>query len=470
MKKPWRPQKPQAPSVQLSSAPQDSAPTPSSAIVSLAAVMTAGCLGAGLSEGNGMLYGHAAEWLLAALGCSLVGLIAPAPGVEKIAQKLLPAAWLGAFAYAFILWPVVRPALYLTHAKALGPWTLPTCTGIAAVVAGYTVGARPRFGPGAACAGAISFLILGQWLLAASPAPKTDVVVLHQHALQALVSGVNPHAITFPNIYPDISHYPPGLATRSEVLFGYPYPALNLLWLWPFSTLGDYRLGLLTAYLATGVGLFWLGRTGKGAAALFLCLFMPRALLILENGWTEPVSALCLVAFFLSVATNPRLSAVFLGLFFASKQTMPLLAAAFVAAPQVGQVDWRRYGRWVGATALSVTLPFILIGPKAFWHSVIYVPLVHPFRADAMTLLAWWHRAYGSILPSGIGFVVLAFMSWLVVARLAKNIQGMAYASGLLLLWFVAFNRQGFCNYYFLVIVAMAAAAAHAHVPACDET
>ena len=55
---------------------------------------------------------------------------------------------------------------------------------------------------------------LGAWIIHRSPDPPIDVHLFHRYAIAALRSGVDPYAITFPDIYHD-SASTTGLACRS---------------------------------------------------------------------------------------------------------------------------------------------------------------------------------------------------------------------------------------------------------------
>ena len=115
-------------------------------------------------------------------------------------------------------------------------------------------------------------LALGSWMLAASRHPRMDVIEVHETALQALVEGRNPYSITFRNIYADSAHYNPKAVAGDVVLFGYPYPPLNLLLALPgHLLLRDYRYAELAALIAAAALIGWMGsscaQAGGRAAA-----------------------------------------------------------------------------------------------------------------------------------------------------------------------------------------------------------
>jgi uncharacterized membrane protein len=191
-------------------------------------------------------------------------------------------------------------------------------------------------------------------------------------------------------------------------------------------------------------------------------LFTPRALFIMENGWTEPFAALFLVATAWAALRRPAWAPYGLGLLLASKQYVLLLMTSAVLLPVwPAERDARlRFAFRAVATAAAVTLPFFLWSPTAFWHSVVEAPLKHPFRTDALNFLAWWRQRSGTTLPFWLGFVAAAGASYLAYRRAPRSLSGFTYAFGFIFLVFIAFNRQAFCNYYYLIIAATCAASA----------
>jgi hypothetical protein len=442
----------------------------------LAATVAAAALAAAIQNGNGMLHGAAIEWLTVAVLAAAMGLVLPrAAWLQRACAWAVPWALLAGMLYAFYMWPFVRPALYVQPQTPTSQTVYMVALAAAAVVSGLSLSPPPWLKRAHLGVLLTVYAALGLWLLHSSPEPRVDVVTLHNEALSALVRGQNPFAITFPNIFADISHYPEGMVRDGRVLFGYDYPPLNLLMALPFYLLGDYRLGLLVANALSAALLVQLaGRLptpraarapqfGLALAALFL--FTPRALLILENGWTEPFTVLLLVGTLWACVMRPQAVPVFLGLLVASKQyVVLLLASAYhlpVWADMPGGVRAKRafWGQAV-ACAAAVTLPFFLWSPAAFWHSVVSVPIQHPFREDALNFLAWYRQTQGVLLPTALGFIAAALASAAAVWRLPRTTSGFAYALGTIFLFFIAFNRQAFCNYYFLTIAAFYAAAA----------
>jgi hypothetical protein len=76
----------------------------------------------------------------------------------------------------------------------------------------------------------LTYLGLGLWVVRGTPPPGIDVFVFQRDACEALLKGVNPYAITFPNLYgAETTLYGPGVVHGDRVNFGYPYLPLSLL-------------------------------------------------------------------------------------------------------------------------------------------------------------------------------------------------------------------------------------------------
>jgi hypothetical protein len=185
-------------------------------------------------------------------------------------------------------------------------------------------------------------LALGIWTIRVQPepAPMIDVYLFQRDSAAALLSGVNPYAITFPNPYPTGAYYGPGMVVDGRLTFGFVYPPLSVLLSVLGAWAGDVRYAQLGAMtLAAGFMAFTRGgRLGGLAAALYL--FTPRNLFVLEQSWTEPFVVLFLAATVWCAARHPRVTPYVLGLFLAVKQyavlTLPLALLIGRPADELG--------------------------------------------------------------------------------------------------------------------------------------
>lgn len=291
--------------------------------------------------------------------------------------------------------------------------------------------------------------------------PRIDVLVFLQEAAPALVRGKNPWAMDFPQIYPDdvaAAIYGPGLVQGDRLMVGYPYPPLVLLWMAPFELAGEGRIASVAAMLITGIFLAAIAPGPLARAAAIAFLFSPRNFHVIEQAWTEPVSAMCLAGFAWSWARRPGLAPWFFGLFLASKQyCVLLLPLALLALPET-----RRAGFLVRAlgVATAVMLPFFLWDPRAFWDALVAFQFQQPFRENALSIAAWIARGWGWHLPPIVSFGLAGVALWGVSHLGRAGLFRFLAGGAIVLLVFFGTNKQAFCNYYFLVIGILATAVA----------
>ena len=64
--------------------------------------------------------------------------------------------------------------------------------------------------------------LLGIWLIHASPSPIIDVDTMQREGVKALMQGINPYALTFPNPYGSTALFGNKIATATRILVGFP--------------------------------------------------------------------------------------------------------------------------------------------------------------------------------------------------------------------------------------------------------
>jgi uncharacterized membrane protein len=297
-------------------------------------------------------------------------------------------------------------------------------------------------------------------VLRASPRPWIDVWVFQQGGAEALLHGANPYSASYPDIYgPNaLAPYAPELLQGRRVA-AFPYPPLTLLVGAPaFAAFGDVRYALLALTVAAA----WLiaraapGNTGELAAALVL--FQPRTMFVLEQGWTEPLVLFCfaLTAYAIARGAHWALAGAALGLLAASKQY-----SLFLVVPLAFAMP-RRRSLWVAAAVLlALLVPFALPDPAGFWRGLVRFHFAQGFRADSLSLTALAVRLAGpsvqAIALAGVvlGAAVLAFCARRRL-ELPLACAGAATAWAAVLIW----NKQSFCNYWWLCSALFAIAAA----------
>lgn len=308
----------------------------------------------------------------------------------------------------------------------------------------------------------------GVWKILSAPQPRIDVFMFQVNSIEAMASGENPYAISFPNIYaPKTSDYSPQTLHEGRLRFGYPYPPVVLMFTAPVHLLaGDFRFAQLAAMLAAATMITAIRPDRIGMLVAGVLLFTPRTFYVLEMGWTEPLSVMLLAATTLCHARCPRLIPLAMGLLIASKQYLP---AALFLLPLATSRNPQPVRRWLGdrktwlqvilivLVAAGVTLPLALRNPTAFWRSVIALQFLQPYRPDSLSFLAWW----GSDKPGWTGPIWPAFVAMALAIGLSlRRACSFPAAMALCFLTFFCLNKQAFANYYYLALGAMCCAAA----------
>ncbi|HSB75740.1 MAG TPA: hypothetical protein VLC12_08825, partial [Terriglobales bacterium] len=140
---------------------------------------------------------------------------------------------------------------------------------------------------------------------------------------------------------------------------------------------------------------------------------------------------------------------------------------AVVALPLAVQLapwaDMKKTARVLGyalAVMLLVTLPFAIWNFPRFWHDVVVLQTVQPFRGDSLSFSALSARLGAGPIPQVVvAAASVSALIWSLLAARARRPAVFASSFGFVLLPFFALNKQAFCNYYFLVMGCMLTAA-----------
>jgi hypothetical protein len=333
---------------------------------------------------------------------------------------------------------------------------------------------------------AVHALMGAQWLTLGDRNRVTDVHVMHQMACDALLHGVNPHAITFPDVYHfkpgQASTYPPGILVDGRLQTGFPYPPLNIVLSTPAQWAGEVRYAHLGAILLSAVFVAFAPPARKTAAAALarglrrsrpaygpavMLLFMPTVFYQVRGAWTEPFALVCGCAtvFFATGGRMIAAAAAALGLFLVSKQFVLLtLPAAWLLVPRgaTPAATFRaalKYAAIAVAAGTIVTLPFILWDVRAFFHSMTAL-FFGMLRHDSISYAPLIERATGwrptLILPALSTLPAALLVLW----RGSRDAAGFAASAALILLCAFVMSTQAFANYYFLAGGMLCAAAA----------
>ena len=429
-------------------------------------------LGLALQDSNGFLTPIALR--LAVIGFVLVVLATVTPRPVRFARLdagLVPLLGTAGLALHLIQLYAAFPGIYLQlEPGGLAPfhWGL----AILAAVGGSLMWDSPRW----ARLLQIGVLVathaaLGIWVLQRSPDPTIDVHMFHRYAIAAFRQGVDPYAITFPDIYNNAANYGDGVLLNGRLQFGFPYFPLSLLLSMPAQLLTkDPRYSQLVAIELAALLMAFARRGGVGVVAAVLYLTTPRIFFVLEQSWTEPFLVLGVAAVVFAACRQSRLVPWLFGAFVALKQYLvfALPAAVLLASKSFDRREAAIFltkGALLGAI---VTLPFVLWDPEAFWRSVVTLQIRQPFRPDALSVLSWW-AGQGHEQPSSlIAFIVAGIASAVGLWRLPHTPAGFATAIGLTFFAFFLFNKQAFCNYYFFVVGTLYVSVAAWHPQAIE--
>jgi len=418
-------------------------------------------LGKALQIRDGFYDETALTWLTAALLlCAVAVFTLKWPVITSARLELLPRS----VAALAITWHVAllltkSPGMYL-QPRANIQWFNAGVVVLAALalvgIAGLKPLARLWFPPLLAV-----HFALGVWMIHASPAPAIDVVVVHREAIDAMKAGRSPYAINFENIYsPESGFYNPEAVAGNRVMFGYPYPPLNLLAAAPARWIaGDYRYAQLTAWIVAAALVGFMGQGMISKLAAVLLLMQPRGFFVLEQGWTEPL-AICMLALTLfAIARVPALAAWTGGLLIVAKQYL-VLAVPLLWRFAAGRPGLRGFVVRAVVVGALVTLPFVIWSPRAFIESVLLLQLREPVRLDSLSYLSWIVRqgfGAGSFVWAAAAASVALVLTILVTPNTPAGFAAsLAFSSFLAF----AFGSKAFCNYYFFVAGAMCCAVA----------
>jgi hypothetical protein len=316
--------------------------------------------------------------------------------------------------------------------------------------------------------------VLAGFVIRATPGPPIDVWFFQQMGSFAMLRGVDPYAVAYPNIYGPLTPFysPEVLSPDRAYVLGNPYPPLTLLVAIPTTLLhADVRWTHLGLVLFSAWAIRRLGRGSRVAelAAVFL-LLQPRTFFVLEQSWTEPiVLASALLALLVVEATarregapgagplGPIVTGIAGALALSSKQYAPiLLAPVLLALPPAHR--WKSAAIAVAGAAL-VMLPFVLWDAPALYRGVVAFQLQQPFRADSLSWPAAVVAMGGPILSPWIALPAAAAILALAAGRRVP-LERAVLAGAAAWLAFLLFSKQAFCNYYWLIVGLLCAAVA----------
>jgi hypothetical protein len=393
-------------------------------------------------------------WLVS-VGAAIVGRTPPASAVpvERPVRHLL--SW--ALVASCVIHVLSAPGLYLEPARPIVFRVLAVLAAMGS--SSYLVPLTPAWARWRFTLVAVCALGMGVSVLVASPHPRIDVWWLQQGAAQAILHGHNPYAVAYPNIYAGTAEtqlFVPGMLNDSGWITAFPYPPLTFLLGAPAVLLfHDVRFMLLATMAIAAWALRRIGKGDLPELAALLLLLHPTTFFVLEQSWTEPMVLAALGATIVAMreigqgARGGAVLGVAGGLLAAAKQYSPILAVPLaLTLPARGR--WKSIA--IAACAVSATvLPFVLWDAREFWHDIAEVHLLQPFRMDALSCLVPVATRLGRPVSAGWGFLAAAVV-FLLSLRPGASLAQVLRTSAAAFLSLVLFNKQAFCNYYWLAI------------------
>jgi hypothetical protein len=317
---------------------------------------------------------------------------------------------------------------------------------------------------------AMAAVIAGEVIIKV-PQPGIDVWDIQQIAADAIAKGLNPYGIDYPNSYGPGTKYLQTWALSPDgwrVIWN-PYAPLPLLLNVPaMRLLHDVRWTSIVCTTFAAWGIWRLGKkTVTAELAAVLLLFQPRAFMLVEKSWTDPMTLATLVLALLAVerwrvrdaaatlagrAPDPSgwiLTGLASALLCGSKQYSPLVfVPLFFAMPARGR---GKAAALAVAGAVAVMLPFYLGNPRGFINGVVIFQTKTPFRADALSWPAAVVKLGGPRLLPWPAFVLVVGTLVLTLRKRISSAHAMAAAAAALMLLLLP-NKQAFLNYYWLAV------------------
>jgi len=299
----------------------------------------------------------------------------------------------------------------------------------------------------------IDWAIIGVWMAGSGaatiildPNAWTDVWELHRDAGFALVNGFPPYeGLAIPN---PMDWFPKG-----SFFNGYVYPPVVL---YSFGLvdyfLGDSRWVSVISGVVMLIAVRRLSTDATSDALAVLVLMTPGWPLMVQMGWTEPLSVAILAAALAS--TGRLLRPLLLGFFIASKQYL-----LFWALPLT--VSWIRDKRGIlaitGLTALGLYLVGFLHGAGGYlqWAFIFHLTAPDAPVGAGLSGLARTLFDYPLSIPTWLSAGIGVFVGVSGTVAKPRSENSAILAATLMLYAIFLTGSQAFPNYWFLVLGAL---------------
>lgn len=344
----------------------------------------------------------------------------------------------------------VRDPVFIWGFSAVGAMALLTLVGSRRVAAFAFPGALMLFGATGA-----------YWIVQHPHPPNTDAYVLQQDGCEAFLRGEKPYSITIPLVFDSgVVPYAPELVKDGRALFGYTYPPVMLFLNLPaYALTGDHRHAEMLSFVI-GAALLGYVRPGRFSKLVGLFyLFCPRAFMIVEVSWTDPIVGMLIALTAFCAVRYPRATPYAFGLLVASKQySLFYIPLAVLLVPSGGWREVLRFLLRAGATSAILSLPLALSDWSGFLHSAVRLQFMQDWYQWSLGYMAvlWWIGVPTTVLHSLklLPFLMAVALCIFSIRKLPRTPGAFALAICVTYLIFVAFNKQAFLNYYTMVFAA----------------
>lgn len=190
--------------------------------LALGGVISATCLGVALQLSNGILVPRALALVVLAFVLSAAAAALPRPAhLLRLDAPAVRFVGLAALAIHLMYFFTSPPALYVQF-DAEGLRRFHAGLAVLAIAGASAAWPSPRWAKLQILVLIAAHAALGAWIIQRSPYPPIDVHTFHRYAIYALRDGIDPYAITFPDIYRSGAYYGPGLSVAGRLQFGFP--------------------------------------------------------------------------------------------------------------------------------------------------------------------------------------------------------------------------------------------------------
>lgn len=294
-------------------------------------------------------------------------------------------------------------------------------------------------------------------MIFASPEPRIDVFYAQKEAVLHLLSGENPYASSYTNVY----------STKTGTIFAY-LPSVVLLQTPFVSLFSDPRVLMSVADILTAILLFKLsGKSILSQILSLLYLYRPNSLFVIEQGWISPLVMLFVVLLFYILEAK-RVRFFLLGLACGVLSTIQFHYSVFFLFFLLLFYKQRPFILGFFVVIAFVLLPFVLWNPSSFYEVTIahytqsplvlqtLMPIHQSLSVNTLYYLIsgrdYSSYVFYAAVLSSVG--CLYYFSYRYLSRIKDQSQRVSFLLLCIIFFFLvffSFSFFSFINYYYYV-------------------